>query len=171
MNKDAHEAENSPYSVSTGNQYSSLEDELNNVNHENFDAADISDDSIVIEKRLNKLKRKRKTSHKLKKAADQSETDLPDSDKTPMQTDNDSDPQSDVMLGEDGSEILVNCAELKPSPLMNVDIMVKETKIPALLDTGASSNMIKRSVIEKLQIPICPEERIIVGLGSKETAT
>ena len=68
-------------------------------------------------------------------------------------------------------ELEVNCAELKPSPLMNIDIVVDDQKLSALIDTGASSNMIKASVVETLKQNLTPDSRIITGLGNQEIST
>ena len=172
MKRDDHTAENSPYTVDTKNKYSSLEDEVSEEDLEEVDETDISDDSIVLTKRLNKLKRKSRKRKANSKSSDSSSLNSPESSGNTQESDGgiSSADGSKVVEAED-DQLEVNCAALEPSPLMTIDIMIGENKVTALLDTGASSNMIQQSVVGRLKQPLTNDARIISGLGNKEFST
>ena len=69
------------------------------------------------------------------------------------------------------NDAIVNCVNLMPSPLMNIDISISGKKLPALIDTGASTNMIRKSLVDQLGINIIQEHRVLKGIGNKEVRT
>ena len=172
MKRDGRDAKNSPYTVKTSNRYSSLEDEVSADDLREIDEANISNDSKVVAKRIKKLKKKSKriTTNKESNQSfslESRESDIESylSERVPT----DLDKMGASMKQE--HELEVNCAELEPSPLMNIDIVVGDDKLSALIDTGASSNMIKASVVERLKQNLATDSRIITGLGNKEIST
>ena len=48
----------------------------------------------------------------------------------------------------------VNCTYLSPEPLMTVKVKVADGKYNALIDTGSAKNLIQKSVIDNLEIPV-----------------
>ena len=179
MKGDSHEAGNSPYTVETENKYETLEDELDDI----AEIADeiISDDSIILQKRINSLKRKKKSRKKTeprKTKASAYENSISESDANSSDKSSKSkrvvDPKgcSRKSLSEKvEKDVEVNCAELKPSPLMTVNIEVNHIQVSALLDTGAGTNMIQKSVAERINKDVIPEKRSISGLGNSEIST
>ena len=67
---------------------------------------------------------------------------------------------------------VVQFTQLQPSKLLTVDLKVKDSKFEGILDTGADSNMIKRSVIQNLDFKIHTDrKRTFRGLGVAEQQT
>ena len=66
----------------------------------------------------------------------------------------------------------INCAQLLPEPLLKIDIQFTNSEIKALIDTGAASNMIRKSLADEIgETVIKDSSRIIKGLGEKLIST
>ena len=66
---------------------------------------------------------------------------------------------------------LVNFSYLNPEPLLTVKLKINDQHIHALIDTGSSRNLIKKSTVEKLNLKIQKPCIKIIGLGGKEYET
>ena len=85
---------------------------------------------------------------------------------------------SEVQSNKEGIETeqiidsFVNCSQLQPELLLNIEILMNSVKTEALLDTGAATNMIKKSFVSQFtDVDIVEDFRIIKGLGDREIHT
>ena len=180
-----HRAQNNSWIENTRNKFKYLEDEAeaNNGLWEESDE-EFSNESEELNKRMNALsKKKGKKFYKKKRTEDNfdelllrykkmddiSSSENEGKDLLIQKTVDDS-VESTNSSDQEKSNI-VNCSELMPSPLMNIIIKVKNEETTALIDTGAATNMIQQSVVQKLNIEVMPEQRVIVGLGKREIST
>ena len=65
----------------------------------------------------------------------------------------------------------VNCTYLSPEPLLTARITIHEEQFKALIDTGSSRNLIQKSIIDNLEIPVQESNLKIRGLGGSEYKT
>ena len=84
----------------------------------------------------------------------------PDSDKDPEEEVN----SERVTVHGGETELEINLLELNPGPLFYIPITVNSNKMVALIDSGASSSFVKRSLI--CDKDLRPGIRTIRGLGS-----
>ena len=67
--------------------------------------------------------------------------------------------------------ISINHSELLPAGLLKVDVNIEEMKVKAILDTGASSNMVRKSFVSKLKYEMIRGEREMKGIGEEIVKT
>ena len=73
---------------------------------------------------------------------------------------------------EETNKYKVNVVNLSPASLMKIKLKCRDNDLDALVDTGASCNIMKQSVAEKMGLELRPEELIrISGLGTKVIGT
>jgi len=63
-------------------------------------------------------------------------------------------------------------SKISPAKVMVVKVQLRGIDMTALIDTGASNNLIKQEMVEKLDLPIMPgQDRTLVGLGESKIRT
>ena len=69
------------------------------------------------------------------------------------------------------SDTYINCLELCPEPLLSINININSETVNALLDTGSTSNMIRKSTADRLCLAVIMESSTMMGLGSESIKT
>ena len=182
-----HRAENFPTSRSF-NRFHCLDDE-SHTSEEDTDGEDFEGKEII-KKQISRNRRGKTTKVKTRSRKEQMKNgEYSDFDKELLAYDHNDDSKTwedlnrrfDKLLdipnkskASSDSEInenIVNCHKLLPVPLMNIDIKIQSLNTKALIDTGATTNMISKSVFEKLNCTIDNNSRKIKGLGDAEIVT
>ena len=181
-----HRAANNPEDNSNYNRFSCLEDESEGSKVFSSIEEEViieKDQPLIIPKKIEhrrKIKRRKQIYHKgsfntnganseiMKVMKDDSSVSESPLNATIMHPIN-----SDVISQDhEDDDYLVNCLQLMPEPLMKVQISIQDIETKALIDTGADTNMIRRSLVNQFRdVEIVGDHKIIRGLGDKDIET
>ena len=141
---------------------STVEDNEEEFSHESY----VRDQKVTKKiKRKTKKKVKTKNTQNKKQMQDKINEDyLEDIIRTSVSISSDESSKNDLV----GSNLLVNNMSLLPEDLLVMQVTVDNVQTKALIDTGASRNLIKKSIASKLGLNVGKESHInFEGLGNE----
>ena len=167
-----HRAYIDPRDSYTYNRFESLPIESTvEDNEEEFSYESYVRDQKVTKKIKRKTKKKVKTKNTQNKKQMQdkiNEDYLEDIIRTSVSISSDESSKNDLV----GSNLLVNNMSLLPEDLLVMQVTVDNVQTKALIDTGASRNLIKKSIASKLGLNVGKESHInFEGLGNETMNT